>query len=140
VATLIDTSVLIATERGRFDLAAWLDKQPSETFAMSAMTLSELWFGVLRADKEHRADRETFVQELAARFPIHPFDAVVAKTYAEAWSDLSSKGKMIGAHDLVIAATALALGMSLATLNLDHFKRVRALTVIDAKAPLPKAT
>jgi tRNA(fMet)-specific endonuclease VapC len=134
VATLIDTSVFVAAERRKFDLAGWLETLPKETFAMSAMTLSELWFGVLRATKEHREAREAFVHDLADRFPVRPFDAFAAKAHAEAWSDLATRGQMIGAHDLVIAATALAGAMTLATLNLDHFRRVCGLKTIDPRA------
>jgi predicted nucleic acid-binding protein len=41
---------------------------------------------------------------------------------------------MIGAHDLLIAATAVLLDFSLATVNLREFRRVPGLQVIDPTA------
>ena len=41
------------------------------------------------------------------------------------------KGLIIGAHDLQIAATALSLGYSLATLNRDEFSRVPGLELVE---------
>jgi predicted nucleic acid-binding protein len=40
---------------------------------------------------------------------------------------------MIGAHDLQIAATGLALGYIVATLNLDEFQRVPGIAVADVR-------
>lgn len=39
---------------------------------------------------------------------------------------------MIGPHDLQIAATALAAGHEVATLNAQEFQRVAGLRVVDA--------
>jgi predicted nucleic acid-binding protein len=38
---------------------------------------------------------------------------------------------MIGTHDLIIAATALAHGSAVLTTNSDEFRRVPDLTVLD---------
>jgi len=48
------------------------------------------------------------------------------------WADLETRGLMIGAHDLQIAATALALAHEVATLNAREFQRVTGLRVVDA--------
>jgi tRNA(fMet)-specific endonuclease VapC len=45
------------------------------------------------------------------------------------WAGLSKKGIQIGAHDLIIGATALSLGFSVATYNLRHFKRIEGLKI-----------
>ena len=126
--------MLVAAERDRFDLAGWLEKHPNERFGVSAVTLSELWFGVLRATSERRGHREAFVRDIADVFPIHPFDAPTARVHAEIWSDLALRGQLIGAHDLLIAATAISAQMGLATLNLKEFRRIRDLKVIDPSA------
>ena len=46
-------------------------------------------------------------------------------------SILISRGMMIGAHDLLIAATALSLGHEVGTLNVSEFSRVSGLIVAD---------
>jgi tRNA(fMet)-specific endonuclease VapC len=47
---------------------------------------------------------------------------------------LAARGELIGAHDLWIAATALAHGMGLATGNTREFKRVPGLRLIEPLA------
>jgi tRNA(fMet)-specific endonuclease VapC len=56
----------------------------------------------------------------------------IARVHADVWAQLAGKGQLIGAHDLWIAATALAHGMSIATGNADEFQRVPGLRVITA--------
>ncbi|MGP0017387.1 MAG: PIN domain-containing protein [Candidatus Sulfotelmatobacter sp.] len=46
------------------------------------------------------------------------------------WADLESSGDMIGSHDLILAATALEHGSTVATFNQRHFARVPGLNVI----------
>jgi tRNA(fMet)-specific endonuclease VapC len=56
----------------------------------------------------------------------------IARVHADIWAQLAAKGQLIGAHDLWIAATALAHGMGIATGNVDEFQRVPGLRVITA--------
>jgi tRNA(fMet)-specific endonuclease VapC len=56
-------------------------------------------------------------------------DLEVARVHAELWATLQSRGEMIGAHDLLIAATARALNYGVVTLNVDEFQRVPGLNV-----------
>lgn len=65
---------------------------------------------------------------------VQPFDLGQARVHARIWADLASRGEMIGAHDLQIAAAALALDHELATLNVHEFRRVAGLKLIDATA------
>jgi hypothetical protein len=51
-------------------------------------------------------------------------------SHARIWADLRARGEMIGAHDLLIAATALAHQLTIATRNERHFRRVEALPVV----------
>lgn len=131
MATLIDTSVFVAAERGQFDLGAWLAAQPKEEFAISAITVTELLHGVHRTPAGRRREaRRAFVEDILATYPAHPFDADVATIHAERWAALTSRGSHIGAHDLIIAATALLHGHRVATLNEGEFSRVPGLTVV----------
>lgn len=50
------------------------------------------------------------------------------------WAGLAAEGRRIGAHDLWIAATAVAHGMGLATGNAAEFERIPGLRVIAAPA------
>jgi tRNA(fMet)-specific endonuclease VapC len=136
VGALIDTSVFIAAERGRFDLAAWLRLHLDEAFSIGAITASELLHGVHRAPMGRRREaRQRFVREILETYPIHPFDGAVAEIHARIWADLVGRGRTIGAHDLLLAATALAAGLDVVTLNEREFGRVAGLTVRNPLAP-----
>jgi len=47
------------------------------------------------------------------------------------WAELEQLGTVLGAYDLVIAATAVHHGHGLATLNRDEFGRVPGLRLVD---------
>lgn len=131
MGALIDSSVIIAAERGSLDFKALLSKSADVNVALSAVTASELLHGVRRASKtRNKARREAFVERLLRGWPILPFDLVAARVHARIWSDLASKGISIGAHDLIIAATAVANGYSLATRDKRSFPKVPGLQVL----------
>jgi len=131
MGALIDSSVLVAAERGSLDLAALLAKSGDLDLAISEVTASELLHGVHRASKtRYKPRREAFVERLLRFWPILAFDLVAARVHARIWSDLASRGVSIGAHDLIIAATALANGYSLATRDKRSFPKVPGLEVL----------
>jgi predicted nucleic acid-binding protein len=127
---LIDSSVLIAAERGSFDLSSFLEQHAEDGFALSAVTASEMLHGVHRANPEHRPRREAFVEPLLSHLPVVAFDLVAARIHARLWADLASQGLALGAHDLLIAATALATGAAVATRDLRSFPKVPGLSTI----------
>ncbi len=136
MGVLIDTSVLIDAERGRTrDLTILLGGRRDEAF-VSAITASELLHGVLRAQTPAQGTRRSsFVESALQALPVLPADLRVARSHAQLWAQMASRGERIGAHDLWIAATAVAHGYGLATTNLRDFGRVPGLTVEDWSAP-----
>jgi predicted nucleic acid-binding protein len=58
-----------------------------------------------------------------------PFDTAAARVYAQIWADLQKRGKMIGAHDLMIGSTAISLGFNLVTFNTRNFEKIPGLKV-----------
>jgi tRNA(fMet)-specific endonuclease VapC len=130
---ILDTSVLIADERGKLDLPRFLAHLASPRPLIAAITASELLHGVERAqDPARRARRHQHVEQILASVFVQPFDLVEARCHARLWADLETRGVMIGTHDLQIAATALASGHEVGTLNIAEFQRVPGLTVVDA--------
>ena len=82
MGTLLDSSTLIAAERGQLDLETILAEHAGEEFAISAITASELLHGVHRAKtRVQRSRREAFVEGLLARLPVFPFDLVTARIH-----------------------------------------------------------
>lgn len=125
---LIDSSVLIAAERGQLALARHLLGQEQETLALSAITASELLHGVQRAaEPRRRMQRERFVEAILARFPVLEFGLEAARVHARLWAELVTRGEVIGAHDLLIAATAISLDFHVATMNARDFQRIPGL-------------
>jgi tRNA(fMet)-specific endonuclease VapC len=94
------------------------------------ITVSELLHGVHRAKGATRARRNAFVEHLLAGLQAIPITEAVARVHADIWSGLAARGELIGAHDLWIAATAIANGLTVATHNNTHFARVPGLHVI----------
>lgn len=128
MGAVIDSSVLIAAERGKLDLESVLRGYGDEPVAIAA---SELLHGVHRAvDASQRSRREAFVERLLAELPLIPFDIVVERVHARLSAELAAKGSVVGAHDLQIAATALAVGYDVATRDERSFPRIPGLNVL----------
>lgn len=127
---ILDTSVLIEAERGRLNVEDLVDGRENEHFGLSVITVSELLHGVHRADsRKRRLKRSAYVEKVIELFPVYPFDLGAARIYAEIWANLLGRGFQVGAHDLLIASTALSLGFSVASFNKRHFDRIEGLDV-----------
>ena len=130
MGVVIDSSVFIAAERGRFDLGAILAERAGERTAISAVTASELLHGVHRAAPAAVKNRsEAFVERLLQAIEILPFDELAARTHARLWAELAAKGTTIGPHDLIIAATAITNGSTVATRDAKSFPKIPGLRV-----------
>lgn len=129
---ILDTSVLIAAERGRLRLEALLLSLGDEPVRIAAITASELLHGCHRAaDPGVRARRFAFVDSLLELIPVLPFGLAEARRHAELWAHVAKEGTILGPHDLLIGATALAQGHTLATLNTAEFSYVAGLRLAD---------
>lgn len=130
MGVLFDTSVLIQAERYRVAVESLVHGREDEPFGISVMTVAELLHGVHRADtSKRRLSRQAYVEKVFDLFPVHPFDLPAARLYAEMWARLARRGVVVGAHDLMIAATAASLGFDVVTSNLRDFKKIPGITV-----------
>ena len=128
---VVDSSVLIAGERGQLDLASTLEAIGDEEIAIAAITASELLHGVHRArTAAQRSRREAFVEHLLSSVPVLPFDLNAARVHATLWADLAKRGINVGAYDLLIAATAVATGHRVATRDERSFPLVPGLDLL----------
>jgi tRNA(fMet)-specific endonuclease VapC len=130
VGLMVDANVFIHFERRGLpiDLSLW---EPSEGVFISVVTVSELLMGVHRADSQARRKRRTeFVEAILAGVSVLDFTIAVARRHAQVYAELSQQGRLIGAHDMIIAATALHHNLSLLTDNVEEFSRVAGLPVI----------
>ena len=130
---IFDSSIFIADERGKFDMARFLRQFPLQQPVIAAITASELLHGVERAkDPARKARRQQHVEQILSSILVQPFELSQARHHARIWADLEARGITIGAHDLQIAATGLSLTHDIATLNVRDFTRIAGLGVVDA--------
>ena len=130
MAVLIDASILIEAERGRLELEPHVARRQDEELYLSAITASELLHGVHRAvQPEIRTKRSAFVEGILERFPLLPVDLATARAHAQVWAELLEAGRMIGPHDLWLAAACIAHGLVMITANVREFSRVPGLKV-----------
>jgi tRNA(fMet)-specific endonuclease VapC len=148
MGTVLDTNVFIELERamrGRrperamTEVTQLLQTQlgEREEVGIAAITASELLHGVHRATEEHRGRRAAFVEAVIAAFPTLSFDLLVARVHARLWAGLASSGTEVGAHDRLVAATAMSAGWRVGTVNMRHFNRIPGLEVTSLQMTQP---
>ena len=130
MAIILDADVIIRGEKGTFDLQTWLASRPNDTFEVAAITVAELWHGVERATAVHKRRRRQYLEIVLAPLPIVPYTERTAYEHARLWAKLEAAGKMIGAYDLIVAASALERGSEVATFNRRHFDCVPGLKLV----------
>lgn len=127
---MVDTNVFIRFEKSGkpIDFSAW---ESSQKVYISAVIVSELLMGVHRANTEERRQRRSaFVEAVISGVGVLDFTVPAARIHAEIHAELTKKGQVIGAHDLIIAATARFHDLSVLTDNVQEFSRVPGLRVI----------
>ncbi len=127
---ILDSSVLIASERGLFQFDAFAESVGDEEMFIAAITASELLHGVERAATPTiKKMRRQLVEQWLGLFTVLDFDLETARHHAVIWAELAKAGLPIGPHDLQIAATARFHDFALATLNTKEFARVPGLNL-----------
>lgn len=130
MGVIFDTSEIITIERNRQDIEALIYGREDDPFGISVVTAAELLHGVERANTEARkVKRQAFVEKVIEFFPVLTFDMTAARIYAKLWATLSGKGITVGSHDLIIAATAIALDYTVLTANIRDFQKIEGLKV-----------
>jgi predicted nucleic acid-binding protein len=132
VGLIIDTCIFIHGEKyginfHELNFNKW--KKYNDSY-ITAITVSELLVGVHRANsKERKIKRSAYVEPIISQMDILPFDEECARIHAQLNAYLQEKGIMIGAHDLIIAATAVCHSHALLTFNEKEFRRIPGLKV-----------
>ncbi|MFG1702772.1 PIN domain-containing protein [Nonomuraea sp. M3C6] len=128
---ILDTGVLIATERGKASVDTVIGD--ADDVAIAAITVAELLAGVEMADDARRANRQAFVDEVLALIPVEEYTTDVARVHARLMAHIRREGKKRGAYDLLIAATAATTARTIITMDssaaCDDLPGVRAQVV-----------
>lgn len=122
---LLDTNVICeATARNpERKVLAWLEKNSDEC-AISVLTISEIWKGIhLMPKGKRRNSISIWAEHLETDFHdrIFPLHQDVIKIWAKLYAANESKGRNLGLTDSLIAATALACDLTVATRNTRDF-------------------
>jgi tRNA(fMet)-specific endonuclease VapC len=116
---LLDTNVLIGAERTSIDLDALIADEDEP--AVAAITIAELGVGVKMASGKRRRARSSFLDDVVNNLPIIQYDVGVAHAHTDLLVAVRKLGRPRGAHDLIIAATALATGRTVVTSDRQGF-------------------
>jgi len=112
---ILDTAILVATERGIFDPETMAPADP----AVPAIAIAEFRFGMLRMSSHaRRVQSAAFLEQLLDVLTVEEYTLHVAEHHAELLMHTKQVGRPRGAHDLIIAATARATNRTI--LTLDH--------------------
>jgi tRNA(fMet)-specific endonuclease VapC len=112
-------------------LVARIKQERPTDSVICAVVVGELIYGAERAGAAHRANNRTRVEQLRQQFVSVPFDDSAAEEYGKVRAQLAGLGTPIGPNDLMIAAIALANGLTLVTHNTAEFSRVPGLPIED---------
>lgn len=124
---LLDTNILsdlIRNPQGR--IAQRITEVSEASICTSIIVASELRFGAEKSGSEKLADR---IDLILSAIEVLPFELPADKEYAKLRHRLASKGKPIGPNDMLIAAQALGMGLTIVTANVGEFSRVPGLVV-----------
>ena len=121
-----DTSSYIMKRSNRFVLQR-LERIPIREIAVSAITKSELMYGV-EVSPRRQKDQDS-MNEFLQYVDVLDYPADAALHYAQIRAHLKASGLMIGNNDMLIAAHARCLGLTLVTNNTREFTRVPGLKI-----------
>jgi tRNA(fMet)-specific endonuclease VapC len=129
---MLDTNVVshaIRDPQGRV-ARRWAEVGVQAT-AVSIVVASELRFGLAKVAYTGRTRLAERVEQVLLRTAVLPLDAPCDAHYGDIRASLERAGMAIGPNDLLIAAHARALGLTLVTNNTNEFARVAGLQFED---------
>jgi predicted nucleic acid-binding protein len=125
---VLDTDVIIDFFRNISPGADVVSKLVSqEIAALTSVSVFELYAGI--KGKRRLVQIETFIQHLV----ILPLDAIESVIAGKIYTQLKSKGQLIGTEDILIASICLTNELPLYTNNVAHFSRIDDIQLLTTK-------
>lgn len=127
---LLDTNTCVRYLNRRSEaVIRKLKSVPESEIVVCSVVKAELFYGAMKSNYPQAtlAKQQIFLN----RFVSLPFDDAASSTYGKIRASLEIQGTIIGPNDLLIAAIALANGLTLVTHNTSEFGRVTGLSIED---------
>ena len=128
---LVDANVLCEPTKPAPNprVVEWLTANEG-SIAVDAVILGEVYAGILALPNGRRRQRlERWFEEVVRTLDCLPWDGVVGLRWARLVIDLRKRGAPLPVLDSLIAATALAHGLTVATRNQRDFEKTGVLVV-----------
>lgn len=124
---LLDTNIVSDVARFPQGVAADRIAEVGERHVCTSIVVAaELRYGAARRRSERLSNR---IEAVLSSLDVLAFDEPADRRYAELRSYLERCGTPIGPNDMLIAAQALALDLTVVTANVDEFSRAPDLRV-----------
>jgi len=126
---MMDTNICIFLMKNYPDVVAQFKQKRSMGVVISSITASELYYGL-----HNSKTPEKIALHLANFFigvPVLDYNATTGDCYGKLRAELKQKNAIIGELDMLIAAHAKSLNLTLVTNNTREFKRVSGLVIED---------
>ena len=111
--------MLIAAERSALDLDSLIED--ADEAAIAAITIAELGVGLSVASGRRKVARQAFLDDVLSSIPIIEYDLSVALAHTDLLVAARETGRPRGAHDMIIAATAVASNRTVVTSDQHGF-------------------
>jgi tRNA(fMet)-specific endonuclease VapC len=117
---LLDTNICIHYFKGQFGLSKKIEKIGFENFAISEITLAELYYGAEKS--QYKEQNLKVIEDFVDKITIIPILNSI-RIYGKEKARLKTKGKIISDLDLFIGATSIVNEMIMVTRNTREFER-----------------
>jgi predicted nucleic acid-binding protein len=95
-----------------------------EKAAITAISVFELYVGV------EGAQRLRQIEALVQQITILPLNTIEAAMAGRIYTQLKTRGKLVGTHDILIAAICIANNLPLYTKNVAHFSEIKDIRLL----------
>ncbi|KAF1047051.1 PIN domain-containing protein [Xylophilus sp.] len=129
MSLLVDTNILIYAYRHQGGCRERIEACAPAEVAISAVSIVEIESGIAKATRPEPLRR--FLEDSIGRYRVLPLDNEAARRAGRLRAQLESQGRPIGHYDTLIAATALAHGLTVVTHNTREFAHVPGLRLED---------
>jgi len=127
---MLDTNICIYIIKKKIDsVLSKIKKNRKKGLYISSITLAELEFGNANANILYKERNKVALMEFLTIIGVKHFDEKAAQEYGIIKKDLKDRNCLIGPFDMLIAAHAKSLNITLVTNNTKEFERIKNLKI-----------